>query len=198
VIFRAKTMWATALIAALFYSAPGVTTAVFYAQQNDLHMQTQGQGFLTFLQGVGGVTSAAIYGGLAARRFTLRTLLVVCLLFGVASNLGYLFYTSVPRAQVIECFYGFGYTLAEVAIMHLCVRATPKGSEALGFSLMMAVRNFCLFGGDWLGSHLLDQYHLQFSTLVLFNAGTSLLAVPLVLMLPAVFVNVRDAQPAGK
>ena len=55
-------------------------------------------------------------------------------------------------------------------MMDLAVRATPSGSEGLGFSLMMSVRNFTLFGSDWIGSKLLDAYHLHFNTLVIANA----------------------------
>ena len=93
-----------------------------------------------------------LYGVFACRRFTLRTLLLWCMAFGTAANLGYLFYSSVGNARLIESFNGFGYTLAEVAMMDLAVRATPSGSEGLGFSLMMSVRNFTLFGSDWFGS----------------------------------------------
>src|SRR5665213_1420316 len=139
-IANAKTMWAAAGFMALFYFAPGIMTAVFYRQQNDLHLSTQGQGFLQFLSGSFGVLAALLYGGIACRRLTLRTLLFWCLIFGTAANLGYLFYSSVGRAEVIESFNGFGYTLAEVAMMDLAVRATPAGSEGLGFSLMMSVR----------------------------------------------------------
>jgi len=182
---------------ALFYTAPGLATAVFYKQQNDLHLNTQGQGFLTFLSGVFGVLAATLYGVYGARRFTLRTLLLWCIGFGTAANLGYLFYTSVFNARVIDSFNGFGYTLAEVAMMDLAVRATPSGSEGLGFSLMMSVRNFCLFGSDWFGSKLLDAYHMQFNTLVIANSVMSGLIVPLVLLLPAVIVLTRDAQAAN-
>ena len=66
------------------------------------------------------------------------------MVLGTAANLGYLFYSSLGRAQVIEGFNGFGYTLAELALMDLAVRATPAGSEGLGFSLMMSVRNLAL------------------------------------------------------
>ena len=193
-IANAGTMWAAAGFMALFYCAPGLSTAVFYKQQNDLHFNTQGQGNLQFLSGVFGVLAAFLYGAYACRRFTLRTLLLWCIGFGTAANLGYLFYSSVGNARIIESFNGFGYTLAEVAMMHLAVRATPSGSEGLGFSLMMSVRNLTLFGSDWFGSKLLEAYHLQFSTLVLANAATSFLAVPLVLLLPKLIVMTRDAQ----
>jgi hypothetical protein len=196
-IANAKTMWAAAGFMALFYCAPGIATAVFYKQQNDLHLTTQGQGLLTFLSGVCGVLAATLYGAYACRRFTLRTLLVWCIGFGTAANLGYLFYSSVGHARIVESFNGFGYTLAEVAMMDLAVRATPSGSEGLGFSLMMSVRNLTLFGSDWFGSKLLEAYHLHFSTLVIANAATSFLAVPLVLLLPKLIVMTRDAQAAN-
>ena len=74
------------------------------------------------------------------------------------------------------------------------MRATPAGSEGLGFSLMMSVRNLALFGTDWLGSKLLDQYHVQFNSLVLMNAATTLMTVPLVFLLPRLLVSKKDAE----
>jgi predicted MFS family arabinose efflux permease len=194
-ILKAKTMWAAAGFMLLFYCAPGIATAVFYKQQNDLHMNTQAQGYLGFLSGLFGMISAAIYGAYACRKFNLRKLLFVCMLFGTVANLAYLFYSTVHNAQIIESLNGFGYTLAEVAMMDLAVRATPAGSEGLGFSLMMSVRNLALFGSDWAGSKLLDAYHLQFSTLVIANAAITFIAVPLVLLLPRVIVMAKDSQP---
>ena len=193
-IGSARTLWAAAGLAALFYSAPGLVTAVFYIQQNDLHMNTQAQGFLTFLSGSAGVVAAALYGAFACRRLTLRTLLIVCLLAGAVGNFAYWFYGSVTQASIAETVNGFGYTLAEVAIMHLAVRATPAGSEALGFSLIMSVRNFCLYGGDWIGAAMIDRWHLPFHQLVAINAATTLLAVPLVLFLPKALTLARDAR----
>lgn len=70
--------------------------------------------------------------------------------------MGYLLYFSVPRARVIDTINGFGFTMAECAPIELAIRATPKGSEGLGFSLMMSVRNLALFGSDIFGSWLLD------------------------------------------
>ena len=192
-IGNAKTMWAAAGLMALFYIAPGISTALFYKQQNELHMDTQAQGFLSMISGLSGVAAALVYG-FACRRLNLRQLLVICLLFGTAANLGYLFYSSVGNARVIEGFNGFGYTLAELALMDLAVRATPAGSEGLGFSLMMSIRNFALYGTDWLGSSLIETHHLPFDALVGANCLTTLITVPLVLFLPRVLVRKKDAE----
>jgi Major Facilitator Superfamily len=192
-IAAARTMWAAAGLMALFYAAPGFGTAIFYKQQNELHLDTQAQGLLQLIGGILGVVAAVGYG-VVCRRLNLRTLLVGCMILGTIANLGYLFYSSVGRAQVIEGLNGFGYTLAELALMDLAVRATPAGSEGLGFSLMVSVRNLALFGTDWFGSVLLDRYHLSFDTLVVANSVTTAVAVPLVFLLPLIIVGRRDAE----
>ncbi|PYR38571.1 MAG: hypothetical protein DMF90_02835 [Acidobacteria bacterium] len=191
-IGTARTMWAAAGLMALFYAAPGFTTAIFYKQQNDLHLSTEMQGYLQFLNGATGILAAVGYAWLC-RRVNLRTLLAWCLLVATLSNIVFLWYSSLLHAQLIEAFWGFGYSLAELVLMDLAVRATPAGSEGLGFSLMMSVRNLALFGTDWFGSKLLDDYGFQFSTLVIVNALTTLLTVPLSFWLPRQFVSKTDA-----
>src|SRR5271166_307517 len=192
-IATARTMWGAAGLMALFYIAPGFGTALFYKQQNDLHFTTQLQGFLQLIAGVCGILAAVGYG-ILCRRLNLRTLLIGCMLIATAANLGYLFYSSLGRAQAIEGLNGFGYTLAELALMDLAVRSTPAGSEGLGFSIMVSVRNLALFGTDWFGSNLLDQYHLSFESLVIANSATTLIAVPLVLLLPRLILARKDAE----
>jgi Major Facilitator Superfamily len=192
-IATARTMWAAAGLMALFYIAPGFATALFYKQQNELHFSTQTQGFLGLIAGVCGILAAVGYG-IMCRRLNLRTLLIWCMLVATVANLGYLFYSSLGRAQAIEGLNGFGYTLAELALMDLAVRSTPAGSEGLGFSIMISVRNLALFGTDWFGSNLLDQYHLSFNSLVIANSVTTLIAVPLVFLLPRLIVIRKDAE----
>jgi hypothetical protein len=87
--------------------------------------------------------------------------------------------------------------MAELVLMDLAVRATPAGSEGLGFSLMMSVRNLALFGTDWFGSALLDKYHVSFNSLVIANSATTLLTVPLVFLLPLAIVGHKDAELYG-
>jgi hypothetical protein len=196
-IATARTMWGAVALMALFYMAPGFGTAIFYRQQNELHMSTHMQGFLGLIAGVSGLVAAISYGVLC-RRLNLRTLLVLCMTLGTSANLGYLFYSSWERAQVIDGLNGFGYTLAELALMDLAVRATPSGSEGLGFALMLSVRNLALFGTDWFGSKLLDTYHVSFDSLVLANSVTTAVTVPLVFLLPALIVARRDAEQIQK
>jgi hypothetical protein len=192
-IAKARYVWAAAGLMGLFYMAPGLGTALFYKQQNDLHLDTQGQGSLQLIGAVAGIGGAITYGFIC-RRLNLRTLLMAGLALATVGSLGYLFYSSVPNAQKIEAFNGFCFAAAELSIMDLAIRATPAGSEAFGFSLLMSVRNFALFGTDWFGSSLIDRYHWSFNWVVIADAATTAIAVPLVLLLPAILVRRRDNQ----
>ncbi len=192
-IAGAKTMWAVAGLMLLFYAAPGISTAVFYVQQNDLKMSTQGQGVLGLIYGVSGIAAAVSYG-FACRRWSLRPLLLLCLLGAGAGGFSLLFYGTIAQAQAATAVKAFGYTLAELALMDLAIRATPRGSEGLGFSLLMSVRNVILFASDWLGSAMLEKFHLSFSTLVIVNSAATLVILPAVLFLPRVLVRGRDRE----
>jgi len=193
-IARARTMWAAAGFSFLFYFAPGIQTALFYRQQNDLHMSPQQQGLMLFLNGGFAMLTAAIYGGFASKRWPLRRLLMFCIFAGALAQMGYAFYNSMHQAYVIESLWGLGWASADMALTDLYMRSAPAGSEALGFSLMVSVRNLSLFGADWLGAKAMETYHLRFSTMAFANGAISLIAVPLVLLLPALIVDRRDSQ----
>jgi len=57
-------------------------------------------------------------------------------LIGVATSaagtLLYLYYSTWTQAIFIESQNGFFFTLAELALLDLAARATPKGCEGLG------------------------------------------------------------------
>ena len=204
-IVKAKTMWAAAGFSFLFYFAPGIQTALFYRQQDVLHMSTKQQGVMMFLNGIFAMLTAAIYGGYAAKRWNLRKLLLWCIVAGAVSQMGYAFYNSMHQAYLIEIIWGLGWASADMALTDLYMRATPTGSEALGFSLMVSVRNLSLFGADWLGAKAMESYHFHFSTMAIANGVISLIAVPFVFLLPGFIVDQRDsraeavaAPPAGK
>lgn len=194
-IIKAKTMWAAACFSFLFYFAPGIQTALFYRQQDVLHMSTEQQGVMLFLNGVFAMVTATIYGTYAAKRFTLRKLLFWCILAGAVAQMCYAFYNSMVQAYVIECLWGLGWAAADMSLADLYMRATPRGSEALGFSLMVSVRNLSLFGADWLGAKAMETYHLQFSTMTIANGLLSMIALPFVFLLPALIVDHEDGLP---
>ena len=188
-------MWGAAALMALFYIAPGFGTAIFYRQQNELHLTTQMQGFLGLIGGVCGLLLRLATVWLCRRLEPSHLAGRYACPFGTLANLAVFVIRRANRAQVIDGLNGFGFTLAELALMDLAIRATPSGSESLGFALMVSVRNLALFGTDWFGSKLLDTYHVSFDSLVLANSTTTAMTVPLVFLLPALIVGRRDAEP---
>jgi hypothetical protein len=56
----------------------------------------------------------------------------------VAGTLLYLFYSTWTRAIFIESQNGFFFALAELALLDLAARATRKGCEGLGYSMMLS------------------------------------------------------------
>jgi predicted MFS family arabinose efflux permease len=192
VIAAARPMWAAAGLMLVFYIAPGTETALFYRQQNDLQMSTATQGWLAFTAHGAGIISALAYTWLC-RRLSLRRLLLIGIGSSVVTQALFLFYDSVPAAFAIEGTNGIGFALAELAFLDLSARATPRGSESLGYSLMVSVRNLALFGTDIIGAHLMDNFGWRFTSLVWINTATSVLALPCVFLLPKALLAQREA-----
>jgi predicted MFS family arabinose efflux permease len=86
--------------------------------------------------------------------------------------------------------------LAELSLMDLAVRSTPPGCEALGFALMMSVRNFGIALSDVVGSKLMDQAHLTFDTLVIINAATTAAVLLFVPALPRALIRRKEGEVA--
>jgi MFS family permease len=194
-VATARTMWAVAALTALLYMGPGLTTALFYKQQNELHMNTQGQGLLALIAGLAAVAATIAYG-YVCRRLRLRALLVICLLATAVGVCTVHFYNSVTNARIIAAVAGFGAALTNVAMVDLAVRATPRGSEGMGYALLLSVSNVVRLGSDWMGSTLLDRFHLSIDWLILGNLVTIGLTIGLAFLLPAHLVRFRDGEQA--
>ena len=141
--------------------------------------------------GASAIVAAILYSQLI-KRFPIRILLLVSIATSAAGTLLYLFYSSWIRALLIESQNGFFFGLSEITILDLAARATPKGCEGLGYSLMLSIRNIALFGADVVGSYLAD-HKWPFANLVYLNAGTTAVVLILLPLLPAVLMQSKDA-----
>ena len=90
--------------------------------------------------------------------------------------------------------YFFSYALVQMPFFDLAVRATPKGSEALGYSIIVSVWNWGLFCSDLIGSALYEDKHCNFKQLVWLNAGTTLIVLVAVPFLPELLVDRREEE----
>jgi predicted MFS family arabinose efflux permease len=175
--------------------APGFSTPLFYYQTDTLKFDGQFVGFLSGVNSLSGVIAGIVYV-YGCRRFPLRNLLVASVLFHAAGSLAYLGYHSKITAVWIEAVGGFGAVLAQIPLFDLAARATPRGSEAIGYSLIMSVWNFGTNASDVLGAWLFDAYRLNVTHLVWLNAGSTLLVLGVLPFLPTFLADRPDEGPA--
>jgi hypothetical protein len=96
----------------------------------------------------------------------------------------------------VESAAGMGTGMAFLAILDLLARSTPKGSEALGYSLIFSFGNMSLLGSDVLGSNLYETFHHNFTPMVWINSGTSALVLFAIPFLPKILVEHTDGHHA--
>ena len=194
-IARYRPLGGAVLAYFLYYFAPGWHTPLFFYQTNTLKLSQQFIGNLGMISGVMGLLGAACYA-LLCRRLPMRTLLLTCITLTMIGTSCYHFYTSHFNAAVVEGIAGFFGALAELSLLDLAARATPRGSEGLGYALMLSIHNAATSGGDVLGSHLFEKYHLTFLNLIWLNVGTTGLVLLLIPFLPRTLMRSRDGDSA--
>jgi predicted MFS family arabinose efflux permease len=191
-ILRSRTLWLAVGMLFLVYVVPGLNTALTYRQTDDLHFGKDFIGRLASVEGTAGIVFALVYAAVCTR-FNLRTLIIFSIAVNAAGTLLFLVY-SASTAYAVHATVGAIGVLAELSLMDLAVRSTPRGCEALGFALMMSVRNFGIAMSDVVGSKLMDQAHFGFNTLVLLNAGTTLAVLLFVPALPRALVLRKEGR----
>jgi hypothetical protein len=190
-IGRSKNLWMALIFIALYYFTPGFSTPLFYKQTDELHFSQQAIGNLGVFAGGFAILSAIIYSQVI-KRFSIRSLLFLSIALAALGTLFYLFYSDWNRAVLIDSQSGFLGGFAEIALLDLAARSTPKGCEGLGYALILSIRNVAVFGADIVGSFLAD-HKWPFAHLVYLNAGTTALVLILLPFLPAALMKSKDA-----
>jgi predicted MFS family arabinose efflux permease len=195
-ILVSRSLWMAAGMLFLVYIVPGMETALTYRQTDDLHFSKELIGRLGSVEGAAGVAFTLCYA-IICRRLTLHRLIILAIVTHAGATLLYLGY-GAGTAYPIHAIFGAFKVLSELALMDLAVRATPPGCEALGFSLMLSMRNFGIALSDVIGSKLMDQAHLHFSTLVLINASTTAAVLAFVPLLPNALARRKEGETTGQ
>lgn len=193
VLFRSRSLWAAGGLLFLFYVAPGFATPLYFMQTDELKFSQSYIGWLAVAGGVTGMMGALIYGRVC-KVMPLRRLIVIGITVSALFTLLYLFYTSHAKALAIVAVSGLVGTFGVIPLYDLAARATPKGCEALGFALMMSLRNLAVSGADLIGSWLIQTHQWQFSSLVWINTGTTLLVLLAVPLLPRHLLDRSDTD----
>jgi hypothetical protein len=204
-----------ALLLFFIQAVPTFRSTSFYEYQTkSLGYSDEVLGWL----GLAGLSAALVGPGvyaLVCRTVPLRVSLYGSIVLTAVSCLPYLFYpewnagASLARVLVIEAAGSFLMYLAYVPLFDLAVRSTPKGSEALGFSLLISIWNIGLMigtkGGPWIyqrgveaalaatpGANQLAIRHQEMNQLIWLNAGVMLAGAVIVFLIRGKAVEGRE------
>jgi MFS family permease len=192
-LVRSKPLWWAIGMNVLLNISPGFGTPLLYYQQETLHFSNQFIGNLAFVSGGCGLLGALGYVWLC-KHIRLGPLMYIAVACSAAGSFFYLGYRSEEAAWVIEGANGLCYAIITLVLYDLSARATPKGCEALAYSLMMAAFNLTATLSDVTGSWMYDHLHWKFMDLVWLNGSTTLLILLVVPFLPRALTASRDGD----
>jgi hypothetical protein len=192
--------WQMLMPAALIFFIQAVptfrSTCLYEYQTKTLNYSDTAIGFLG-LAGYGAALLSSVVYVWWCRKASLRTSLYLSIFITALSALPYLFYGPYTpymlRTISIEGGGMFLLYLAYLPLFDLAVRCTPKGSEALGYSLLIGVWNFGLNLGTKTGPLLYERwFHRDMNHLIWLNAGGTLAGLVLVFFMPRYLVDQRE------
>ncbi len=192
-LVRNRVVMAAAGMIFLIAVAPGFNTPLFFYQTNTLGFRPAFIGTLSLISAATGFLATVIYFT-ACRRVKLKKLIIYSIALHAVGDLLYLYYSSQATAMIISATSGITVTLAMLPVYDLATRGTPKGSEALGYSVMMSVWNLTNSLSDFTGSLIFSKLGIDFHGLVWLNAGTTALALAAVPFLPFRLTESKDGD----
>lgn len=180
VLLGSRTLLKAAGMIFLLAAAPGLNTPLFFYQTNVLHFSKEFIGFLTTVMAASGILAAVLYYP-ACRRYSLRTIVAASIVAHTLGALCYFGYQSKETAILISVISGMTVTFAMLPVYDISLRATPKGSEAIGYAVMMSMWNLTTNLSDLTGSWVFDLVGRKLGPLIWIDAASTLvvlLAVP--------------------
>lgn len=192
-LVQSKVVLAAAGMIFLIAASPGFGTPLLFYQTDTLHFSKPFLGTLVLISAVFGLLAATFYYRACQRR-SMKGMLILSIAVHALGTLFYLLYQSPATAIAITALEGATQTLAILPVYDLAARGTPRGSEALGYAVMMSVWNLTNSLSDWTGSFLFTHFSLTFSHLVWLNAGTTALVLLVVPFLPQALLAQKDDQ----
>lgn len=193
-VFGSRALWLAALFIFLKDLSPGfgaIGTPLYYYQTNVLKFDSVFLGWLGAIFNGAAITGALIYGVLCTR-LPLARLLVIGIVLSVVSSLLFLGYHSHTSAIVIQAASGLLGIFVAVALMDLAARASPRGAEAMSYSLLMSAANLGTTCADISGSWLFVRLHNSLPPLIWISAGTTALALLALPLIPRAILQRRD------
>jgi predicted MFS family arabinose efflux permease len=185
VLIRSRTLLGAAAMIFLLAASPGMNTPLLFYQTNQLHFGKEFVGILAMVGAIAGMLTAIIYYPLCSR-VSLRTLVASSIVLHTLGGLCYLAYRSPETAILITAINGATNTMAMLPVYDIALRATPKGSEAIGYAVMMSMWNLTNAVSDLTGSFIFERLcrSAYLGPLVWIDAATTLVVILAVPFMP--------------
>lgn len=196
-VMQSRALWLAAAFIFLKDLSPGFGTPLFYYQTNFLHFSPKFIGWLGGLANAAAIVGALFYAWLCTR-LSLTRLLTAGIVLSALSSLLFLGYHSHLSALVIQGTSGLFGVLISVALMDLAARASPRGAEAMSYSLLMSAANLGGTGSDILGSWLYEKMHVPLPALICLSAATTILAVFALPLIPRTILQRHDLSESAQ
>jgi predicted MFS family arabinose efflux permease len=194
VLVSSRTLLGAAAMIFLLAASPGMNTPLFFYQTNVLRFEGPFIGLLAPVGALGGMAAAAAYYPLC-RRFNLRTLVAASIVLHALGGLTYLAYHSHQSAIVISIIAGACNTLAMLPVYDIALRATPKGSEAIGYAVMMSMWNLTNALSDIVGAYIFEWVGRSLTPLIWIDAVSTLAVIVAVPFMPRA-LSTRESELA--
>jgi predicted MFS family arabinose efflux permease len=192
-LFKFPTLWVAVGFISLVLAIPSFATLMTFRQRNELGFSFEQIGYLRLTFGVFGLLGAIIFRFMCGR-LSLRWTLTIGLIVFSISNMAYFFYNSMPAAFCIEAMNGLVITLLQAPLFDLAARSTPRGSEALGYGLIMAVWSNVQQFAPWFGATLNHHFSITLGGLIWINVVVAMALVILVPLMPRSIMDRREGQ----
>lgn len=192
-LFKFPTLWMAVGFISLVLAIPSFATLMTFRQVRELGFSFEQIGYLRLAYGVFGLLGAIAFRYMCGR-VSLRWTLTIGLFIFSLSNMAYFFYNSMPAAFCIEAMNGLVITLVQAPLFDLAARSTPKGSEALGYGLIMAVWSNVMQFAPWFGSTLNHHFGITLHGLIWINVMVAMTLAALVPLLPKSIISRREGE----
>ena len=176
---KTKSLWIAAGFLFMFNFAPGFGTPLYYYMSNHLHFSQQLIGNLGACGAVGSIIGAFVYKFLS-KHLSLKGLLIIAIIAGTISQLGYIFLYNEQIAIALALINGVITMISLVASLTLAANMCPDGSEGFFYALLMAVNDLAGQASTNIGALLyVHVFNSHLNPLIIVSAAFTLFAIVL-------------------